>query len=27
VASFSSMTTPDDPELIAAVEKAIASKP
>ena len=27
VASFSSMTTPDDPELISAVEKAIASKP
>lgn len=27
VASFSSMTTPDDPELIAAVEKAIASRP
>ncbi|MCI8209350.1 glutathione peroxidase [Pseudomonas sp. S25] len=27
VASFSSMTTPDDPEVIAAVEKAIASKP
>lgn len=27
VASFSSMTEPDDPELIAAVEKAIASKP
>jgi glutathione peroxidase len=27
VASFSSMTKPDDPELIAAVEKAIASKP
>jgi glutathione peroxidase len=27
VASFSSMTKPDDPELISAVEKAIASKP
>lgn len=27
VASFSSMTEPDDPDLIAAVEKAIASKP
>jgi glutathione peroxidase len=27
VARFSSKTTPDDPELIAAVEKAIASKP
>lgn len=27
IASFSSMTTPDDPELIAAVEKAIASRP
>ncbi|RAU47519.1 MULTISPECIES: redoxin domain-containing protein [unclassified Pseudomonas] len=27
VASFSSTTAPDDPELISAVEKAIASKP
>ncbi|MBI6853629.1 glutathione peroxidase [Pseudomonas cichorii] len=27
VASFSSMTKPDDPDLIAAIEKAIASKP
>ena len=27
VASFSSLTKPDDPELIAAVEKAIASQP
>jgi glutathione peroxidase len=27
IASFSSKTTPDDPELIAAVEKAIASRP
>lgn len=27
IARFSSKTTPDDPELIAAVEKAIASKP
>jgi len=27
VASFPSMTKPDDPELISAVEKAIASKP
>lgn len=27
IASFSSLTEPDDPELIAAVEKAIASKP
>ncbi len=27
VARFSSMTKPDDPELIAAVEKAIASQP
>jgi glutathione peroxidase len=27
IASFASTTTPDDPELIAAVEKAIASKP
>jgi|LNAP01.1.fsa_nt_gb glutathione peroxidase len=27
IANFSSLTTPDDPELIAAVEKAIASKP
>lgn len=27
IARFSSMTKPDDPELIAAVEKAIASKP
>jgi len=27
VASFSSITKPDDPDLIAAVEKAIASKP
>jgi glutathione peroxidase len=27
VARFSSKTAPDDPELIAAVEKAIASKP
>lgn len=27
VASFSSMTKPDDPELLAAIEKAIASKP
>ncbi len=27
VANFSSMTKPDDPELIAAIEKAIASKP
>lgn len=27
IASFSSKTTPDDPELIAALEKAIASRP
>jgi glutathione peroxidase len=27
VASFPSTTTPDDPKLIAAIEKAIASKP
>jgi glutathione peroxidase len=27
VASFSSLTKPDDPEFIAAIEKAIASKP
>ena len=27
VASFSSLTKPDDPELVAAVEKAIASQP
>ncbi|SDH41290.1 glutathione peroxidase [Pseudomonas flavescens] len=27
IARFSSMTQPDDPELIAAVEKAIASQP
>ncbi|OCR26331.1 glutathione peroxidase [Pseudomonas syringae] len=27
IANFSSLTAPDDPELIAAVEKAIASKP
>ena len=27
IASFSSLTKPDDPELIAAVEKAIASQP
>ncbi|MBX8519425.1 glutathione peroxidase [Pseudomonas cichorii] len=27
VASFSSMTKPDDPDLIGAIEKAIASKP
>jgi glutathione peroxidase len=27
IANFSSMTKPDDPELIAAIEKAIASKP
>ena len=27
VANFSSMTKPDDPDLIAAIEKAIASKP
>lgn len=27
IASFSSITTPDDPELIAAVQKAIDSKP
>ena len=27
IARFSSMTKPDDPELIAAIEKAIASKP
>jgi glutathione peroxidase len=27
VASFSSMTKPDDPDLISAVEEAIASKP
>jgi glutathione peroxidase len=27
IASFNSRTTPDDPELISAVEKAIASKP
>ena len=27
IASFSSLTKPDDPEFIAAVEKALASKP
>ncbi|GLX14285.1 glutathione peroxidase [Pseudomonas straminea] len=27
IARFSSMTKPDDPELISAIEKAIASKP
>jgi len=27
IANFSSLTKPDDPEFIAAVEKAIASKP
>jgi glutathione peroxidase len=27
IASFSSRTAPDDPELISAVQKAIASKP
>ncbi|MCY1181523.1 putative glutathione peroxidase [compost metagenome] len=27
IANFSSLTKPDDPELVAAIEKAIASKP
>lgn len=27
IASFSSLTKPDDPELVAAIEKAIVSKP